>query len=187
MSKGTTSYRIKDENALYFLTCATVEWIDVFTKRKYKEVFTHSVNYCIENKGLIVHGWVLMSNHFHFIARAEDGFKLSGILRDMKKHITKEIVEMVKSEPESRSDWLLDEMKKAGASNSKKQTYQLWRNDNHPIHLFKAQIIEQKLNYIHFNPVEEGIVDYPEEYSYSSAKDYKGMKGLLKVESIYNA
>lgn len=54
MSKGTTSYRIKDENALCFLTCATVEWIDVFSKRKYKEVFTDSLNYCIQEKGLIV-------------------------------------------------------------------------------------------------------------------------------------
>jgi hypothetical protein len=76
-------------------------------------------------------------------------------------------------------------MKKAGTANSKKQTYQLWRNDNHPIQLYKAKTIIQKLNYIHFNPVEDGIVDYPEEYTYSSAKDYKGLKGLIKVESIY--
>jgi len=185
MSKGTTSYRIKDESALYFLTCATVEWIDVFTKLKYKEVFTESVNYCIENKGLNIRGWVLMSNHFHFIAHAEDGFALSGIIRDMKKHITKEILELLKSEQDSRSTWLLAEMKKAGTANSKKQTYQLWRNDNHPIQLYKAKTIIQKLNYIHFNPVEDGIVDYPEEYTYSSAKDYKGLKGLIKVESIY--
>ena len=185
MSKGTTSYRIKDESALYFLTCATVEWMDVFTKRKYKEVFTESVNYCIENKGLVIRGWVLMTNHFHFIAHAEDGFELSGIIRDMKKHISKEVIKMLETEPDGRSKWLLEEMKKAGAANSKKQTYQLWRNDNHPIELYKAKTIIQKLNYIHFNPVEEGIVDYPEEYAYSSARDYKGSRGLIQVESIY--
>jgi REP element-mobilizing transposase RayT len=185
MSKGTTSYRIKDENALYFLTCATVEWIDVFTKRKYKEVFIESLNFCVEHKGLVVYGWVLMSNHFHVIARARDGFKLSNILRDMKKHIAKEVIQLIKQEPESRSSWLLDEMKKAGDINRKKQMYQLWRNDNHPIELYNSQIISQKLKYIHYNPVEEGIVEYPEEYVYSSAKDYSEMKGLVKIKPIY--
>jgi REP element-mobilizing transposase RayT len=185
MSKGTTSYRIKDENALYFLTCATVEWIDVFTRQKCKNIFSESVNYCVANKGLIVYGWVLMSNHFHFIARAKEGYKLSGIFRDMKKHITKSIVKLIKEEPESKGQWLLNEMKKAGKVNSKKQTYQLWRNDNHPIYLFSKKVILQKLNYIHNNPVKKGIVEYPEKYSYSSAMDYSGKKGIIKVESIF--
>jgi REP element-mobilizing transposase RayT len=184
MSKGTTSYRIKDENALYFLTCATVEWIDVFTKRKYKEVFIDSLNHCVQEKGLVIYGWVLMSNHFHMIVIAKDGFNLSGIIRDLKKHITKEVVKMIQEEPESRSSWLLDEMLKAGASNSKKQTFQLWRNDNHPIHLFKPETIAQKLKYIHRNPVEEGIVSFPQEYQYSSAIDYSGEKGLVQIELV---
>ncbi len=184
MSKGTTSYRIKDENALYFLTCATVEWINVFTKRKYKEVFVDSVNHCVQQKGLVVYGWVLMSNHFHLIAMAKEGSKLSAIMRDLKKHVAKEVVRMIQEEPEGRREWLLKEMKKAGSENSKKQIFQLWRNDNHPIHLFKPETIQQKLNYIHNNPVEEGLVSYPQEYLYGSAKDYSDEKGPVQIELI---
>jgi putative transposase len=184
MNKGTTSYHIKDENALYFLTCATVEWIDVFTKSKYKEVFTESINFCIKNKGLEVFAWVLMTNHFHMIARAKEDFELSGILRDMKKHTTKEVVRLIKEEPEGRESSLLNEMSAAAKRNSKKQTYQMWRNDNHPIELFKTETVAQKLQYIHMNPVEEGIVIYPEDYAYSSAIDYSGRKGMIDIELI---
>lgn len=181
MSKGTTSFRIKDENALYFLTCATVEWIDVFTKLKYKKVFVDSLNYCIKNKGLEVYAWVLMSNHFHMIAKAKVGFNLSGIFRDMKKHITNEILRIIFEEPEARRSWILGEMKKAGRNNSKRQTYQLWRNDNHPIHLFSTKIIAQKVRYIHNNPVKEGLVSNPEDYVFSSARDYSGENGLVGI------
>jgi len=69
----------------------------------------------------------------------------------------------------------------AGKKNSKKQTYQLWRNDNHPIELYKPETTKQKLNYIHNNPVEAGIVERPEEYIYSSAKNYAGELGILKL------
>jgi putative transposase len=182
VGKGTTSYRIKDENGLYFLTCATVEWIDVFTKPRYKNIFTDSVNYCIENKGLTVFGWVLMTNHFHMIAKAQEGYKLSGILRDMKKHITKQILSMLKEESDSRKEWILKEMRAAGERNSKEQKYQLWRNDNHPIQLLKSKTIEQKLNYIHANPVKEGIVSKPEDYIYCSAQDYIGLEGRINIE-----
>ena len=88
ISKGTTSYRVKDENALYFLTFSTVEWIDVFTRKLYKDILVESLRYCQQKKGLELYSWVIMSNHVHLIARAKEGHKLSGILRDMKKHIS---------------------------------------------------------------------------------------------------
>lgn len=78
MSKGTTSYRIKDENALYFLTISTVEWIDVFTSRAYRDILLDSLAYCQKEKGLILSSWCVMSNHVHMIARADEGYKLSG-------------------------------------------------------------------------------------------------------------
>lgn len=180
MSKGTTSYRIKNEEGLYYLTFATVEWIDVFTRKRYKDIVVGSLEYCQKEKGLELFSWVLMSNHMHMIVRAKEGFKLSGIIRDFKKFTAQQIIKAIQEEPESRKDWLLAEMLKAGKSNSKKQTYQLWRNDNHPIELSSNEVINQKTDYIHNNPVEEGIVEKPEDYLYSSAKE----EGLLEIEQF---
>jgi len=169
MSKGTTSYRIKDENALYFLTFGTVNWIDVFTRKRYRDILVDSLCYCQKEKGLELFSWCIMSNHVHMISRAKEGYKMSVILRDMKKHTCKKILKSIQQEPESRKEWLFSEMLKAGKRNSKSQKYQLWRNDNHPIELYKTETIDQKQNYIHNNPVVSGIVQYPEEYLYSSA------------------
>ena len=59
--------------------------------------------------------------------------------------------------------------------------YRFWRSGNNPIELWSNAVINQKLNYIHQNPVEEGLVFRAEDYVYSSAVDYSGEKGLLEV------
>ncbi len=128
-----------------------------------------------------------MSNHIHLIARAKEGFKLSDILRDFKKHTSKEITKAIEeNNKESRKEWLLELLSKAGEANKKNKTYQLWRNDNHPIALFKDHATNQKREYIHNNPVTAGIVDKAEDYIYSSARDYyKGEHiGLIKIEFL---
>jgi len=74
MSKGFTSYHIGDQKALHYLTFATVNWIDVFTGKKYRDVLIDSLAYCRKEKGLELYGYVIMSNHLHLIAKAKEGF-----------------------------------------------------------------------------------------------------------------
>ena len=78
-------YLISDQNAIYFLTFTVVGWVDVFTRKEYKIEIANSLNYCILNKGLTIYSWCLMSNHLHLVARAEEGFRISDIIRDYKK------------------------------------------------------------------------------------------------------
>ncbi len=80
---------------------------------------------------------------------------------------------------ESRKKWLIDQFLKAGAKSTNVNKYQFWRHDNKPIELWSNKVIDEKINYIHNNPVEEGLVFRPEDYIYSSAIDYSGEKGIL--------
>ncbi len=64
-TKGTTSYRIGDQNALHYITVTNVEWVDIFTKRRYKDIIIESLKYCREQKGLELYGYVIMTNHIH--------------------------------------------------------------------------------------------------------------------------
>ena len=75
---------------------------------------------------------------------------------------------------ESRKEWLLKHF-------NTPEGLRFWRSDNKPIELWSNKVIDQKINYIHQNPVEEGIVFRAEDYLYSSAADYAGEKGLLDV------
>jgi REP element-mobilizing transposase RayT len=123
-----------------------------------------------------------MSNHVHLIIRAKEGSALPNIIRDLKKFTSKQIItELETNKQESRKDWLLAIYKRAGEYNSNNTSYQFWRQDNKPIELYTNEVIMQKLQYIHNNPVEAAIVDNPQEYIYSSARDYAGINGLLDV------
>jgi putative transposase len=90
----------------YYLTLTIEEWIDIFSRPVYKHLIVDSLNYCIENKGLEIYCWCLMSNHLHLIASAKEEGNLSDILRDFKKFTSKAIITAIKEVPESRRDCL---------------------------------------------------------------------------------
>lgn len=176
-------YVISDQNACYFLTFTVVGWIDVFTRKEYKLEVVNSLSYCIKNKGLTVFAWCIMSNHIHLIACARKGYRLSEIIRDFKKFTAKRIIGMIESEPESRRNWMLNQFQYAGRNLKRIKKYKFWKDDNHAIEL-DSHMIEKRLNYIHQNPVNAMIVEDPEHYLFSSARDYSGLKGMVEVELI---
>ena len=82
---------------------------------------------------------------------------------------------------DSRREWLLNSFQKAAQMNSNNTKNQFWQQHNQPIELWSATVIQQKIDYTHNNPVEAGFVENDYEYLYSSARDYCGIKGLVKV------
>ena len=76
---------------------------------------------------------------------------------------------------------MLEIMKKAGTNKSNTRDFQFWLHHNHPIELSTNEMIEQRIDYIHNNPVEEGFVDDPAAWIFSSARDYAGTKGILDI------
>jgi len=144
-----------------------------------------SLRYCQKEKGLIIFAWCIMSNHIHLIIASDGHNKLSGIIRDFKKFTASQIIKAIQLERgESRRSWMLRIFEQAGKQNSNNVNYQFWRQDNHPIELQSNRFMDQKLDYLHLNPVQAGTVEMPEDYIYSSAKDYAGKKGLLDIEFI---
>ncbi|MES1226205.1 MAG: transposase, partial [Bacteroidota bacterium] len=94
------------------------------------------------------------------------------------------IATIQENKQESRKEWMLSIFKSAGDYNSNNTNFQFWRQDNKPIEVYSNAVIDQKLDYLHNNPVEEGIVEQAEDYIYSSARDYAGQKGLLSIEML---
>ena len=126
-----------------------------------------------------------MSNHVHLIASAKEGFKLSDILRDLKRHTSKAIPESIQNNPqESRREWMMWIFKSAGKSNANNKDYQFRQQDNRPIRLSTSEMAEQRLAYIHQNPVHERLVAEPHHYIYSSPLDHSGGKGLLEIDFL---
>ncbi len=183
----STKYKMNNPDGIYFLSTAVVNWIDVFIRKEYAHIVLESLDYCAREKGLVIYGYVIMSSHIHLIiGRNSNGMPFPSIIRDFKKFTAVKIIKAIKDHPqESRKEWMLWMMKRAASKNGNNTTYQFWQQDNHPIEL-EGDWIDQKLAYVHNNPVEAGIVREPEDYLYSSAGNYAGKEGLLKVSSIYD-
>ena len=177
-----TGYKIIEQDQLYFLTLQVVEWVDLFTRKRYRDLIVENLRYCCENKNLEIYAYVLMSNHLHLLAKCNNG-GLSNVLRDFKSYTAKQILGQM-MEGESRREWMLHVFKDAAAKHVRNAEYQLWTHENHAEQIFSNNFIHQKLAYIHQNPVRAGIVGKAENYLYSSAKNYAGEEGLLRVEII---
>lgn len=175
------NYKIRDQRKLYFVSFATVNWIDVFVRREYKDIVVDSLKYCQQNKGLELYAWCIMSSHVHLII-GTNGSKMEDILRDLKRHTSKAILKAIAEHPqESRKEWMLWMFERAGSKNPNNEKYQFWQQHNNPIESFSNEVMDQKLEYLHNNPVVSGIVVEPWDYLYSSAKDYSGGKGLVDI------
>ncbi|TZF81857.1 transposase [Pedobacter sp. BS3] len=174
-------YKVRNAEGIYFMTLTIVGWIDIFTRIEYKSIIADSLNYCQQEKGLIVYAYCLMTNHIHLIAAAEPGYKLSEIIRDFKKFTNKQIIQQIKTNNESRAEWLLNKFEYAGKYLQRVKDYKVWQDGYHGVELVSNYFIDQKLDYIHQNPVKAGIVAESHHYLYSSAIDYADGKGLVNV------
>ena len=176
-------YVIREQEKAHFVTATVVDWIDVFSRKNYRGCIIECFDYCIKNKGMVLYGYVVMSNHIHMIIQSNDG-KLSDLLRDFKKFTAKTILEKIQNEPESRREWMLERFKLATETHSRNKNYQFWQYGNHAEEIFTEHFLWSKLDYIHMNPVRAGIVTRIDDYIYSSASNYINGVGLNRVELL---
>lgn len=174
-------YKFKVNDKLYFVSFSVVYWIDLFIREEYKKVVLESWKYCMAKKGLEIYGWCIMTSHIHLIIGSKAD-KLENIMRNMKRHTAELLHQTIKyHRGESRKEWMLWLMERAGKKNSNNINFQLWQQHNHPIELVSPEMAWQKFNYIHDNPVKAGFVSKTEDYLYSSAGNYNNRKGLIDI------
>ena len=161
---------------------ATVYWLDVFTRQIYFNVLEESIDYCRAEKGMEVFAYCFMPSHVHLIFRSgnEDP---SGLIRDFKGFTAKKLIKTIEENPqESRKEWLLWMMERAGKKKSNVKQRQFWQQHNKPIELWSEKVIQQKIDYIHNNPVESGFVTDPIDWKYSSARNYQEDQTVLEID-----
>ena len=139
----STGYRIHEKDGAHFLTFQVVGWVDLFTRRDYRNV----------------------------------------VIESFKSYTSKRFLEIMESGTESRREWM-KRVFEHYATYKEKQAHQLWTHENHAEHVYSQKFIEQKVQYIHNNPVRSGIVAKPEDYLYSSARNYAGLESVIDVIEV---
>ncbi len=175
-------YKIQDQEKFYFVTFTIVYWLDVFIRQEYRNIFIESIKYCQKEKGLLVGAYCIMTSHVHLALGTKGDEKLEDIIRDLKSYTSRHIRKYMENNPqESRKEWMMWMMKRAGDKNSNNKDFQFWQQHNHPIELSSNEITQQRIDYIHNNPVEAGFVDNSAAWLSSSARYYEDIKGEIEV------
>jgi len=102
-------------------------------------------------------------------------------MQAFKSFTAREIIGLTRQEGR---EWLLSQFAFHKSRHKKQSAYQVWQEGSHPQMIVSEDMLRQKIDYIHYNPVKAGLVDKPEDWPYSSARDYLGLKGLLEIDRL---
>ncbi|WP_282132512.1 transposase [Cellulophaga baltica] len=154
------------------MTITIIDWVDLFIRPTSFKILDDSLNYCIANKGLTVHAYVYMSSHIHLIISSQEN-ELQDNIRDLKKHSSKEFIKAIKELPESRRECLLAKFNYAAKRVKNGVSYKVWKDGYHPVILDTSKKIEQRINYIHYNPVASKLVYHERDWKKSNYAIYE--------------
>ncbi len=170
-------YRIYEDYYPYFLTCTVVGWLPVFTRPDTVQIVYDSWRFLGDQERLVIYGYVILENHLHLIASSPDLAKEIG---DFKSFTARRLIDYLEANGARTLLKLLHLLK---ARHKADRNYQFWQEGSHPQQIQNAEMMRQKLEYIHRNPVERGYVEDPTHWRYSSARNYGGIPGLFPVQT----
>ena len=169
-------YVITEADKPHFLTCTVMEWLPVFTRPACVDIVLNSWQYLQQHEAFKLYGYVVMENHLHFVAQAP---RLDKCVSSFKSFTAKNLLHYLEGQNASH---LLERLRFACKAHKHDRQYQFWQEGSHAELVFSEDMMREKLNYIHNNPLKRGYVDKPEQWRYSSARNYMGESGLIGVD-----
>lgn len=163
--RGRTQYL--DKNC-FFVTTTCYKWYKLLEMNACKDIVTESILFLNDKYKTDVLGYVIMPNHIHLVLYFKKLNQLSNWMRDLKKFTAV----MIRKEIEN-CGWV-DMLEKLRLDEPRGQVFKIWQDRFDDLFLESTELLEDKLEYIHMNPLQEhwSLVDRPEKYEYSSARFY---------------
>ena len=168
----TNAYRVfTDKHYPYFVTWTVVDWLPLFAEPAYRQIVLDSLNYLRTAKKTQLNAFVVMSTHIHAVLWPDDGINLSDVTRDFKRFTSRKITKEAERQGATK---LILSFKNARKENRAQDVsnYQVWQEGSHPEAIFTERFAQQKIDYIHLNPIRAGMVKTADEWPYSSARAY---------------
>ncbi len=172
-----TRYKIFDSAYPYFLTMTIVDWLPIFADPNIAGILINALRFMQDVKRARLFAYVLMENHLHCIVQSDD---LSTVVKSFKSYTARAIIDLLE---EHHNNDLLKKLKKNKLHHKTFSNYQLWQESSHPQEISTDEMMRQKVEYIHNNPVRRGYVDEACDWRYSSARNYEGLQGLITIQT----
>jgi putative transposase len=174
----TRYHFIEGDKTPYFITSTTVNWLPLFSNPEIAQIILETLRYLIDHKRINLYAYVILENHLHLIADADD---LSKEIANFKSYTARNCIDRYKS---LNNQFILDQLILHKLPFRHDQDFQVWQEGSHPERILDEAMFQQKVDYIHNNPVKRGYVDVPEHWRYSSSRNYSGLPGLLPIAGI---
>ncbi|MEX0722722.1 MAG: transposase [Gracilimonas sp.] len=175
---GRSRYKQHETWYPYLLTSSFVHGLPLFAKPEIAIFFIESLKYHQSQSNLKVYAWCIMENYFHLIAEHED---LKNCMQSIKSYTAKQILDFLQLK---NNHLYLKQLAFSRKRGKRESTYQVWQEGYHPKQISTDTMLKQKVDYVHYNPVKRGYVERAEDWRYSSARDYMGERGLIKIQRI---
>jgi len=156
------------DNPIQFYTATILEWKHLLKPDKYKQIIINSLDFIVKEERVKIFGFVIMSNHIHIIWQGNALYSLKHTQLSFMKYTAQQIkFDLEKNHQDVLQHFIVD---------AKDRKYQFWERNALSIDIMSSEVLIQKLNYIHQNPVKAGLCENETDYHYSSAKHYLGIK-----------
>ena len=172
---GRSRYKFTNPALPHFMTCTVLHWIPVFTRPPTVEILLNTLRFLIDD-GMKLYAYVILENHLHLIAQSQ---QLDRDIARFKSYTAKNLINYL---AENNVKVILEQLAFYKKAHKDDRSYQFWQEGVHPEWIQNEEMMRQKVEYIHQNPVKRGYVDLAEHWRYSSARNYQGMSGLLGVD-----
>src|SRR5262245_29631872 len=157
-------YKFYENHYPHFLTCTVVGWLPIFTRPETAQIVLDSWAYLQRHRGLVLYGYVILENHLHWVAWSDN---LAEDVGDFKSYTARRIIDVLE---EQKVSLFLRQLRLRKNRHKDDRAYQLWQEGSHPQAVLSEEVLRQKLEYIHLNPVKRGYVDDATHWRYSSAR-----------------
>jgi REP element-mobilizing transposase RayT len=175
---GRSRYKILHPELPHFITLTVLHWIPVFTRPETVNILLDSLKHLSE-EGLKVYAYVVLENHCHFVIESK------ALGRDIARYKSYTARKMIQYLAKNNVRQILEQLAFYKKAHKNDRAYQFWQEGVHPEFIQNEEMMRQKIDYIHNNPVKRGYVDEAAHWRYSCARNYQGREGLLDVCRVW--
>lgn len=158
---------VSKNNTFYFITSVTHKRLPVFRTDKIKEIICGALNEARASGGFLIFAYAIMPEHSHIVTSSK--LNQSDTFRYLNGISARRVIGYLKDGGYNES------LAKLRTETKKRQyKHSPWEHHSNTFEIKTEAVLMQKIDYIHRNPVEEGLVERSEDYLYSSARIWKG-------------
>jgi REP element-mobilizing transposase RayT len=162
---------------LEFFTATCLNWQPLLREERHKQIVLESLQFLVKKERIWLYGYVLMPNHLHLLWRKQDAWVDKSVQQQFLKFTAQMIkFNLINNCPGELNKYLSTQADRA---------YHFWERRPYKTTMMNRPVLEQKLDYMHDNPVKAGLCSLAEDYKYSSAGFYLNNMDELNILTHY--